>query len=634
MVLYGVFYTSHHMGAATNFPNAVCFRVRSHYLYARASFGQTSMTYDDWPNLASMFFYAAGKHPDRPFLWSKRDGAYQPQSWAAVARQVRELSAGLTALGLEKGDRVMLVSENRPDWVVADLAVMAAGGISVPAYTTNTVALHEHILTDSGAKLAIVSNPALAERLLPACATRGVKTVVSIEEVPAAEGVRVVGWDDAMTLGRDGAGGVDARASDVTRRDTACFIYTSGTGGLPKGVVLSHHAILSNIKSIYLGFKPLLSGVETFLSFLPLSHSYEHTCGLYFPISIGAEVYYAEGADTLITNMPEARPTIMTCVPRLYEVMRQRILAGVNREPEKKRKFFEKAVELGTKRLHNERLSLLERLQDRVLDKLVRDKVRGRFGGRLKALVSGGAPLNPDVGTFFSALGLTLLQGYGQTESAPVVSCNLPDHIKMAAVGRPLPEVEVRLAEDGEILVRGGLLMDGYWNDPEATAEAIKDGWLHTGDIGVFDEDGHLAITDRKKDLIVNSGGDNIAPQRVEGILNLEPEIAQSMVVGDKKPYLAALIVPDESYLVEFAKRHNLSSPRLLHLADEPELLRKIRAAVDRANVQLSAIEKVKRVLIASEAFTVDNGQMTPTMKVRRHAVKEVYGAALDGLFG
>ena len=589
------------------------------------------MTYDDWPNLATMFFDKARQHSDRAFLWSKHDGTYRPQSWASVADEVRKLSAGLTELGVEQGDRVVLVAENRPNWVVADLAIMAAGGITVPAYTTNTQALHEHVLRDSGAKLAIVSTAALAKRLLPACAATDAHTVITMEATEDVDGITVLGWKEAMTRGEPGA--VEDRAAQMTRRDTACFIYTSGTGGMPKGVVLSHHAVMSNIKSIYLGYKPLLSDIDTFLSFLPLSHSYEHTCGLYFPISIGAEIYYAEGADTLITNMPEARPTIMPCVPRLYEVMRQRILAGVNREKGKKKEFFEKAVYLGTKKVNGEKLGLIERLQDRVLDKLVRDKVRARFGGRLNALVSGGAPLNPEIGTFFTALGLTLLQGYGQTESAPVVSCNLPDCIKMNAVGPPLPEVEVRIAEDGEILVRGGLLMDGYWNNPEATAEALKDGWLHTGDIGVFDEDGHLMITDRKKDLIVNSGGDNIAPQRVEGILNLEREIGQSVVIGDQRPYLAALIVPDESYLVEFAKRHNLSSPRLASLADEPALLSEIRAAVDRANQHLSAIEKVKRVMVASEAFTVDNGQMTPTMKVRRHAVKDVYGEAMNNLY-
>ncbi|MBT6204407.1 MAG: long-chain fatty acid--CoA ligase, partial [Rhodospirillaceae bacterium] len=547
--------------------------------------------------------------------------------------EVRALSAGLRETGVESGDRVVLVAENGTNWVIADLAIIAAGAITVPAYTTNTEALHEHVLNDSGARLAIVSTAALAKRLLPACTKAGTPTVIAIDEVPASNGVEVVAWSDILVRGAESAGGVEARAAEVGRKDTACFIYTSGTGGMPKGVILSHHAVLSNIESIYLAYKPLLSGIDTFLSFLPLSHSYEHTAGLYFPISIGAEIYYAEGADTLINNMPEARPTIMTCVPRLYEVMRQRILAGVNRQGGKKKQFFERAVTLGTKRINGERLSLIERVQDRVLDKLVRSKVRERFGGRLNALVSGGAPLNPDVGLFFSSLGLTLLQGYGQTESAPVVSCNLPDRIKMDTVGHPLPGVEVRIADDGEILVRGGLLMDGYWNNPETTAETIKDGWLHTGDIGEFDSNGYLKITDRKKDLIVNSGGDNIAPQRVEGILNLEPEIAQAVVVGDRRPYLAALIVPDDAYLVEFAKRHNLS-PRLINVTDEPALLSEIRAAVDRANQTLSAIEKVKRVMIASEAFTVDNGQMTPTMKVRRHAVKEVYGTALDSLYG
>ncbi len=591
------------------------------------------MSYDRWPNLATMFFDIAGRHGDRPFLWAKRDGAYRPWTWRRVADDVRALSAGLVELGVEAGDRVVLVAENGPKWAIADLAVMAAGAVTVPAYTTNTEALHEHVLEDSGARLAIVSTPALARRLLPACAAAGVRTVIAMDDVAAREGVSVVPWDDAGARGAAGAGAVEERAGRAGRGDTACFIYTSGTGGLPKGVVLSHGALLSNIESIHRAFTPLLSGVETFLSFLPLSHAYEHTAGLCFPISIGAEIYYAEGADTLVANLPEARPTIVTCVPRLYEVMRQRILAGVDREGGRKKAFFEKAVALGARRLDGESPGLLERLQDRALDKLVRDKVRGRFGGRLKALVSGGAPLNPEVGTFFSALGLTLLQGYGQTEAAPVVSCNLPDRIKMATVGRPLPGVEVRIAGDGEILVRGGLLMDGYWNNPQATAEALKDGWLHTGDIGAFDEDGFLSITDRKKDLIVNSGGDNIAPQRVEGVLNLEPEIAQSMVYGDRRPHLVALLVPDEAYLGDFARRHGLP-PRLDLLAGEDALRAEMKAAVDRANRRLSPIEKVKRVTVAGEPFTVDNGRMTPTLKVRRHAVKKVYGAALEALYG
>jgi long-chain acyl-CoA synthetase len=591
------------------------------------------MNQQAWPNLATMFFDAAARHGEQPFLWSKHDGVWRPQTWTSVANEVRQLSAGLTSLGVTQGDRVVLVSENRPNWVIADLAIMAAGGITVPAYTTNTQDLHHHVLSDSGAKVALVSTAALAGALLPAAERAGTPTLISMDRVESTEKVTVLHWDEAKARGAAAAAEVEARAAALGRDDVACFIYTSGTGGMPKGVMLSHHAILSNVRSIHLGFAPMLSGTETFLSFLPLSHSYEHTCGLYFPISIGAEIYYAEGADTLVANMPETRPTIMTCVPRLYEVMRQRIMAGVTRQGGKKEQLFNKALHLGTRKLEGQSLGPIGWVQDKVLEKLVRDKVRERFGGRLKALVSGGAPLNPEVGTFFQALGVTLLQGYGQTESAPVVSVNLPDRIKMATVGRPLPEVEVRIAEDGEILVRGGLLMSGYWNSPEATAEVLRDGWLHTGDIGHFDDDGFLAITDRKKDLIVNSGGDNIAPQRVEGILNLEPEIAQSMVVGDKRPYLVAVLVPDDSFVAEFRRAHKDAPATLEDLRRHKPFIAAMREVVDRANKNLGTIEKVKRFLVAQAPFDVENGQMTPTLKVRRHIVKAAYGDELEGLY-
>ena len=592
------------------------------------------MTQDPWPNLATMFFEQAARHAEQPFLWSKHDGSYRPQTWRQVADEVKAVSRGLRALGVGPGDRVMMVAENRPNWVVADLAIIAAGAVNVPAYTTNTEALHEHILADSGARLAIVSTAALAKHLLPAAIKVGLTHIVAMEPIAAPQqGLEAVSWQALKELGAAMTDDVETVAAAIGRRQHACFIYTSGTGGLPKGVMLSHHALLSNIRSIRLAFEPILSGTETFLSFLPLSHSYEHTCGFYFPILIAAEIYYAEGVDTLVTNMPEARPTIITCVPRLYEVMRQRILLGVQRQSQTKRKLFERTLALGLKKIRTGRLSLLERLVDLVLDKLVRDKVRKRFGGRLKAMVSGGAPLNPDVGEFFSALGVTLLQGYGQTESAPVVSCNPPGHARMATVGRPLPEVEVKIAEDGEILVKGGLVMDGYWNNPDASAEAIRDGWLHTGDIGRFDDDGYLMITDRKKDIIVNSGGDNIAPQRVEGILTLAPEIAQAMVTGDKRPHLIALLVPDEAFAHAYARKHGTAAD-LSALAHDKGFIAALKAAVDRANGQLSPVEKVKRFMIADEPFTVANGQMTPTLKVRRHVVKQVYGDRLDALYG
>ncbi len=589
-----------------------------------------------WTNLAAMFFDRAAAGGDAPFLWSKHGGAYRPQSWRAIADEVSALSRGLRALGVARGDRVVLVSENRPNWVVADLAIMAAGAVPVPAYTTNTTDDHGHILTDSGATAAIVSTSALAERLLPAAdAAPELRLVVAMEPPERAEGqaVAVHAWDEVVARGRAAPDDVAELVGRLTRRDLACIIYTSGTGGRPKGVMLSHAAILCNIG----GAHGLLAGLgltdEVFLSFLPLSHSYEHTAGLHFPISIGAQIYYAEGAETLAANLTEARPTILTCVPRLFETMRQRILAGVKRTEGLKRKLFDAALELGRRRYEDPAsLSFGDRLLDRLVERLVRDKVRGRFGGRLKALISGGAPLNYDVGLFFVALGLPLLQGYGQTEAAPVISANRPERNKLRTVGPPLDGVEVRIAEDGEILVRGELVMDGYWNNAEATAEALADGWLHTGDIGVLDADGYIEITDRKKDIIVNSGGDNLAPQRVEGVLALEPEIAQAMVFGDRRPHLVALIVPDADFVEVYAETNGVAAD-LAALAADAAFKRALGAAVERANAGLSPIERIKRHAVAAEPFTVDNGEMTPTLKVRRHAVTARYGAVLEGLY-
>ena len=577
-----------------------------------------------WPSLCAMFFDQAAAGGDAPFLWSKHGGEYRPQSWRQVAAEVGALSRGLRAAGIEAGDRVVLVSENRPNWVVADLAIMAAGAVTVPAYTTNTIDDHKHILRDSGARAAIVSTAALAKRVLAAAAAApDLGFVATMEALDGgdAPGVETVAWDDLVERGAATDDDVAGMVNRIDARDLACIIYTSGTSGRPKGVMLSHAAIAANLWGAYDLLKALGLDDETFLSFLPLSHSYEHSAGLYFPISLGAQIYFAERTETLTTNLLEARPTIMTCVPRLYETMRLRILAGVQRSGGLKRKLFGAAVELGRKRQESPgSLGPFERLLDRVVERLVRDKVRGRFGGRLKALVSGGAPLNPDVGMFFLALGLPVLQGYGQTEAAPVISVNRPESNDVTTVGPPLDGVEVKIAGDGEILVRGELLMEGYWNDADATAEVLRDGWLHTGDIGELDARGRIRITDRKKDIIVNSGGDNIAPQRVEGILALEPEIAQAMVYGDARPHLVALIVAD----AELAETHG---------GDGEALTLAVAGAVERATASLSPIERVKRFALAPEPFTIDNGELTPTLKVRRHAITARYRETLDGLY-
>jgi long-chain acyl-CoA synthetase len=577
-----------------------------------------------WPNLAAMFFDQARRHGDKPYLWAKRDGAYRPITWREAAAQVEGLARGLRALGLQRGDRVALVSENRPEWMIADLAIVSAGGITVPAYTTHQVEDHRYLLANSGARAAIVSTAALGRRVIAAAdQVDHVEHVVMIE--PLTEGqasnTDVLSLDQVMARGRESGGDVDAWIAEIQPDDLACLIYTSGTGGLPKGVMTSHANIFANCHGAFRLLRKLGLGDEVFLNFLPLSHSYEHTAGMMFPIYIGASIYFAEGAETLAANMIEAKPTIMTAVPRLYETLHQRIVRMVDRDGGWKTKLFYRAVAIGEKRLNDPRsLTLADRLLDPLLDKLVRDKMRARFGGRLKAMVSGGAPLNPKISSFFIALGVRLLQGYGQTETSPVVSANVPSKIKVETVGPPLDGVEVKIAEDGEILIRGALVMKGYWNEPEATAKALEGGWLHTGDVGEIDRDGYIRITDRKKDFIKNSGGDMIAPARIEGALTLEPQIAQAMVYGDRRPYLVAVIVPAQEVL-DRAK------------GDEAAVQKTIGAVVGRVNQGLANIERVRRFIVAQEAFTTANGQMTPTLKIRRHEIRKVYGAALEALY-
>jgi long-chain acyl-CoA synthetase len=594
------------------------------------------MDYDAWQTLTAMFFDRAAALGERPFLWVRREGRYRPWSWRQVDEQVRLLARALRARGIANGERVVLVSENRPEWLIADLAIMAAGGITVPAYTTNTPADHRHILSDSGAAAAVVSTPALARQLLPAVMdSRDCHFLVAIEppELDQATEVEIHAWEDMLAQGAEAPDEVAQVLARGEKDDVACFIYTSGTGGAPKGVMLTHRNIMANCLGAYHLLQRFKLGDEVFLSFLPLSHAYEHTAGQFFPISLGAEIYYVERADTLLSNLAEARPTIMTAVPRLYESMYQRMRRGIEKESRFKRRLFELTVELGRKRfLGSGRLSLREWLLNLLVERLVRDKVRKRFGGRLKAMVSGGAALNPEIGIYFTALGLKVLQGYGQTEATPVIAVNPPDLVKMDTVGPPLHGVEVRIAGDGEILVRGDMVMKGYWRAPEATAEAVKDGWLHTGDIGELDDDGYLKITDRKRDIIVFSGGDNVSPARIESMLTLEPELSQAMVYGDKHSHLVALLVPDEVFL----KRWAINSGRradLGELAETPELHKALAPVVERVNTKLSNLEKVRRFAVAPAPFSLDNAMLTPTLKIRRHIIKRTYGEVLEGLY-
>lgn len=588
-------------------------------------------TFERFPNLVTMFFTRAREKGEAPFLWAKQGGAWVPLSWAEVARRVASLAAALRAQGLKEGDRVVLVSENRPEFCIADLAIMTAGCVTVPTYTTNTERDHTHILENSGARGAIVSTAKLAQVLLPAIVRSSTcEFLIGMEPLPAT-GVRTL---DFATLAGDAAADVaaaEASAADVRREDLACLIYTSGTGGAPRGVRQHHGAILLNVEGcIDIIEEDFGWDDEVFLSFLPLSHAYEHSGGQFLPIGLGGQIYYAEGLEKLAANIEEVGPTIMVVVPRLFELIRARLIKAVEKQGGIGKKLFDKAIELAER--DKPRLS---DLPYRVaIDLLLKPKVQKRFGGRSKAMVSGGAPLNPEIGSFFSALGITLLQGYGQTEAGPVISCNRPKAgIRSDTVGPPMKGVEVRIAEDGEILVRGELVMAGYWRNEAESERVLKDGWLYTGDVGHLDEAGRLKITDRKKDLIVNDKGDNIAPQKVEGMLTLQPEIAQAMISGDKRPYIVGLVVPDQEWIAAWAEQHDLP-PVLSTLKDNADFQRALMTAVDRVNGDLSVIEKVRRIAIADEPFSIENEQMTPSLKNRRHAIRAVYGARLDALYG
>jgi long-chain acyl-CoA synthetase len=586
---------------------------------------------EHFPNLVAMFFARAAEKGEAPFLWAKREGQWTPTSWAEAARQVAALAEALRGLGLQRGDRVMLVSENRPEWCIADLAIMAAGCVTVPAYTTNTERDHTHILENSGARAAIVSNAKLARNLLPAVVhSSACKMVIGIEPIRVGQGVAHHQWE-ALLAAQPGDVAAVRAAADFARGDLACIVYTSGTGGAPRGVRQHHGAILHNVA----GASRLIAedfgwDDEIFLSFLPLSHAYEHTGGQHFPIGLGAQIYYAEGLEKLAGNIEEVRPTIMVVVPRLFEVLRARVLKSIEKQGRVAQILLDRALAIGAKRYEG-RMRPWDWPMQLLVDRTLKPQVGKRFGGRMKAMVSGGAPLNPEVGLFFHSLGLTFLQGYGQTEAAPVISCNRPRAgIRMESVGPPLDGVTVRIADDGEIMVQGELVMHGYWRNDEETARVLKDGWLHTGDVGHIDDRGRIVITDRKKDLIVNDKGDNVAPQRIEGMLTLEPEIGQAMVWGDRRPYLVGLVVPDAEWTREWAAGAGVP---LESVRDDPAYLRALMAAVDRVNANISVIEKVRRILIADEPFTIENEQMTPSLKIRRHILKRVYGERLEALY-
>ncbi len=597
------------------------------------------VNFDDFNSITSIFFHQAEDLKEEPYLWRKSGDKYIALKWIEVKEQVKSLATYLQDIGILEGDRVLILSENRPEWQITDLAIMAIGAVSVPAYTTSTTNDYKYIIEHSGARCAIVSSHELMKKVLPAIEqVSSCQNVIKINEDNQKynEVVNVVSFNNIIeeNLEKNKESSKFENLSKTFKRtDTACIIYTSGTGGNPKGVMLSHGAMLRNCASCNKLLESLTKDLKEmrYLSWLPLSHSYEHTLQ-FLEMGQGAQIYYAESIDKLLVNMAEAAPHFMTAVPRFYDSLHTRISQGLKNQSKLSQRFFATTLRLGMKKYYGEDMSFSDRLLNGLMDKIVRKKVKKRFGGSLRALISGGAALNFEVGLYLTALGLPLLQGYGQTETAPVISANPPEKIKLDTVGKVLEGNEVKILEDGEILAKGELIMNGYWNDPEATNKTIINGWVHTGDIGEFDDENYLKITDRKKDIIVNAGGDNISPSRIEAKLDIEPEIAQSMLYGDFKNYLVAIIVPNKELALEWAKENNIELNLSKIIIDE-SYNKKIKEIIDKVNSSLSAIEQIRKFILIDHEFTIENNMMTPSMKVRRFKVKEKYKESLEKLY-
>ncbi|MBK7032064.1 MAG: long-chain fatty acid--CoA ligase [Ignavibacteria bacterium] len=554
-----------------------------------------------------------------------------------MRQQVELFADGLLRYGLAPGERVGVVSENRTEWVVVDFAMAGIGIVDVPIFPTLTAHQEQFIFNNCEATAIIVSNAAQLRKVLEVWDEMPtVRLIITMNE-HLSDNPRIVSMQSVMERSRAESTPQERRtkfttlASRVRSEDILTLIYTSGTTGNPKGVMLTHRNLTANVNSALQTID--VTETDSFLSYLPMCHSYERMTGHYLAFAAGASVYIAESIESVAELMKEVKPTIMTSVPRLFERIRARVLGAVERDSPIKQKIFRWAMKVGERYDEGDR-GVFTVLQRAIADKLVFSKIRERTGGRLRFFVSGGAALNHEVGRFFRIIGLTIVEGYGLTETSPVISAHRLGDVVLGTVGPPLPGVEVRIAEDGEILARGPSIMKGYWNDDAATRECIDaDGWLHTGDIGEFTEKGHLRITDRKKHLLVSSGGKNIAPGPIEALIMQSPLIDQMMLVGDAREFCTALIVPDAEAVRTWAEKNTVKYESQETLWTSPELHRAMEADINKLQRELPKYERVRRFAVITKPFTVENGLLTPTLKVKRKAVLAAHAETIDHLY-
>ncbi|MDP2359401.1 MAG: long-chain fatty acid--CoA ligase [bacterium] len=590
--------------------------------------------------LPAMFLATAARFPERTAYGLRTDRGFDTRSWSRTLELVETLCAGWLELGLGEGDRLAILSSNRHEWMLADMAALFTGIVVVPVYPSLPSAHVLKVLADCGARAVLVEddrqlNKVLRHRdQLPA-----LERIILLDgEGPGAEGITP--FDEVMEEGARRLAadpGEPRRLADLRRADEVfTIIYTSGTTGEQKGVMLTHGNLISNIQGALENYP--ITEEDVFLSFLPLSHIFERMAGYYFPISVGAAVYYARDITSVGEDLPVARPTILIAVPRLFEKIHARILENAMKGPKVKQAIFNWALGMGRTAAQNAIEGRAPGYHIRpalwLADRLVFGKIRERTGGRLRFAVSGGAPLRRDLGEFFLSVGLQIYEGYGLTESSPVLAANHPGHVRFGTVGKVYPGVELRLAPDGEILARGPGIMAGYYKRPQDTAQSIRDGWLHTGDIGRLDADGFLTITDRKKNLIVTSGGKNIAPQPIENLLLTSPLIEQVMLVGDHRNFVSALIVPNFGLLREvLGLQEGSPPPSTQQIADHPEVYERIDKEILRLSKELAPYERVRKFSVLGSEFSIESGELTPSLKIKRSFVLEKYGNVIEGMY-
>ena len=591
-------------------------------------------------SIPAVFREQAAALRSRPMVYSKATGHWRPLTWAQMDERVRHAAAGLVALGIEPGERVAILANSSVEWVLADLASLSAAAVDVPIPETSTQETVGYILGDADCTLAFVGTPALLDRLLTVrpAALRFVVTFFEPAEPIEVEGLTALSLLELERLGQERGTGaeVDARVGQLGSDDLLTLIYTSGTTGEPKGVMLTHGNIIANCEGCARAL-PVRSD-DVLLSFLPLSHSFERTCGYYMAsLFAGATIYYAESVGRLFRDIAEVRPTLMTGVPRVYERIYARFAQARQRAGTLRRVLLDAGVAIGREvaraRQGGRRPALPWRIGYRLTREQIFDPLTEPLGGRVRFFVSGGAPLAAEIGAFFLAAGVLILEGYGLTEAAPVISVNRPHDVRFGTVGRPLDNVRVRIADDGEILVSGPNVMRGYYRRDEETAAAVVDGWLHTGDIGLIDREGRLCITDRKKDLFKSSGAKYIAPQRLEGLMSRLPLVEQVCVVGDRRPWCGALIVPDRAGLTAWAAARGIEAPDFGLLLRHPEVIAQFDAELASLDDQLERHEQLRSHLLVAEPFTAENGLLTTSLKIRRRAILTHYQSAIEAMY-